>query len=111
MSKGNGGSHMPIMPAIPEGSVAGSMFRPETPEQLEKRLKEVVTLSRGALAEMIHDGVMEITGTMGEQFDIQEKTIDKLETTNVQLRRDITALKHKLETQTKLLSKAKVFEA
>lgn len=94
----NGGDHF-VVPGI-----AGSMFGPENPEELQAKLAEPVHVTRGELAEMIHSGVMEITGTMSEQFDIQEKMIDKLEITNGELRREITALKE-------LLKKAKSFEA
>ena len=86
MGKNNGSDYNP----------GGSMFGPQNAAELEKQMLEPVTLTRGKLAEMIHTGVMEITETMAEQFDIQEKTIDRLEITNVQLRRDITALEHKL---------------
>ncbi len=74
--------------------MGGSMF---SPEQLEAKLSEPVTMTRGKLAEYIHEGVMELNPKMQEQFDANELMVSSLEAENIQLRRDITALEHRLK--------------
>ena len=86
------------------GGVAGSMFGPKDSKELDAKLSETVTMTRGKLADMIHEGVMEIGVKMAEEYDILDKSVASLETTNAELRREITGLKG-------LLKDAKVFEA
>ncbi len=61
----------------------GSMF---SPEQLEDKLLEQITMTRGQLADKIHEGVMEIGNQMAEQFDLQEGIIESLEKQVTELR-------------------------
>ncbi len=65
------------------GNPGGSMF---SPEQLEDKLLEQITMTRGQLADKIHEGVMEIGNQMAEQFDLQEGIIESLEKQVVELR-------------------------
>jgi hypothetical protein len=73
----------------------GSMFGPQNAEELEAKLAEQVTMTRGALADHIHNGVMELMPEMQAEYDSLEQQVTALEADNLQLRRDITALKHK----------------
>ncbi len=61
----------------------GSMFGPE---DLENKLLEQVTMTRGQLAEYLHEGIMELNPKMQEQFDALEQQVTALEAENAELR-------------------------
>ncbi len=61
----------------------GSMF---SPEGLENKLLEQVTMTRGQLAEYLHEGIMELNPKMQEQFDALEQQVTALEAENAELR-------------------------
>jgi len=64
----------------------GSMF---TPESLEDKLDEVVTVTRRKYAEDLHEGIMEVTSNMQEQFDANETMLVDLEKENAVLRKKL----------------------
>ncbi len=63
----------------------GSMFGPE---DLENKMSEVITTTRGKLSEMIHEGVMDIGAKMAVQFDALEQQVTALEAENAELRQN-----------------------
>ncbi len=63
----------------------GSML---TPESLDAKLDEPVTMTRRKLAEYIHEGVMELNPEMQASHDRLEELVTTLEEENAELRRE-----------------------
>lgn len=73
----------------------GSMFGADAKLDLEKRLDEVIQISRRELSGIVEAQVIEISQKMQIQFNDQEQTIVSLEGDNLKLRRELSMLKIK----------------